>query len=90
METLKLCVAYELDGERVDAPPSVGLERVTPIYEELPGWSEDVTAARSVEALPAKARAYVERVEQLVGIPASILSVGPDRAETIERLDPWR
>lgn len=90
MDTLKLCVAYELDGRRIEHPPSVGLERVTPVFEELPGWTEDVTAARSVEELPANARAYVERVEQLAGIPASILSVGPDRAETIERLDPWR
>jgi adenylosuccinate synthase len=85
---LKLCVAYDLDGERVEHFPSDAfqLERCKPIYETLPGWSEDITGCRKPSDLPAAARKYVERVGQLVGKPVSMVSVGPDRAQTIPML----
>ncbi|MFK7988683.1 MAG: adenylosuccinate synthase [Sandaracinaceae bacterium] len=90
METIQVAVAYTFDGERRDTPPSTGLERCEPIFESLPGFSEDVTKARSIDALPEAARAYVRRVEELAGVPVSIVSVGPDREETITVTDPWR
>ncbi len=89
LETLKVCVAYELDGARLERPPSRGLERVTPIYEELPGWTEDVAGARTLDALPETARAYIRRIEELAGVPVTLVSVGPDREETIRLRDVW-
>lgn len=88
-ETLEVCVAYELDGVRRETPPAFGLERVTPIYETVPGWSGDISKARSLEDLPSEARAYVERIEEAIGVPVSILGVGADRNETIVLRDPW-
>lgn len=89
LEILEVCVAYELDGARSDTPPGRGLERVTPIYERLPGWSGDISKARSLADLPAEARAYIERIEELVGVRATLVSVGPDREETILLGDAW-
>ena len=66
IDPLPICVAYELDGKRLDVPPSIGLGRVRPIFEEMPGWSE-IYACRSLEAIPANARAYVKRIEALRG-----------------------
>ncbi|NUJ23857.1 adenylosuccinate synthetase, partial [Pseudoalteromonas sp. 0802] len=58
------------------------LAECEPIYEELPGWTEDITGVKSLDELPANARHYVERISQLTGIPLSIFSVGPDRSQT--------
>jgi adenylosuccinate synthase len=82
---LKLCVAYDLDGERVTHFPSDAyqLERCKPIYESIPGWSEDITGVRKLTDLPSGARKYVERISELVGLKASVVSVGPDRAQSI-------
>src|SRR5215218_7162859 len=82
---LKLCTAYEIDGERTTHFPSDAyqLERCTPVYETIPGWTEDLTAARKLTDLPAAARRYIDRVGELVGLPVSVVSVGPDRAQTI-------
>lgn len=82
---IKICVAYEIDGQRVENFPSQvdDLRLATPVYETMPGWQSDVTAARSWEELPEKARNYVDRVAELVGCPAAIVSVGPDREQTI-------
>lgn len=82
---LKICVAYELDGKRIEHFPSDAyqLERCTPIYETLPGWTEDLTKCRTPSDLPAAARKYVDRVGELVGKPVSVVSVGPDRDQTI-------
>ncbi len=82
---LKLCTAYDCDGTRTTHFPSDSfqLERCRPVYETLPGWSEDLTAARKLADLPAAARRYVDRVAELVGLPVSVVSVGPDRAQTI-------
>ena len=86
-DAIKLCVAYELDGKRINYPPQEGgaLERVTPVYEEMPGWKENIEACATWEELPAAARDYVRRLEELSGVPVSMVSVGPDRNQTIMR-----
>ena len=83
--TLKLCVGYRLDGETIDWLPGDAdvLSRLEPIYEELPGWTGDLRGARSLDDLPAEAKAYLDRMSEFTGVPVAILSVGPDRAETI-------
>lgn len=84
LETVKICTAYELDGQEIYHYPASlkELSRCKPIYEELPGWSEDITACRSLEELPENARNYVHRVSELVGVRISTFSVGPDRNQT--------
>lgn len=82
---VKICVAYELDGERIDYFPSQleQLRRVKPVYETLPGWQQDVTEMRSLEQLPAGARAFIDRISEVVGRPVAFVSVGPGRDQTI-------
>ncbi|MBZ0116295.1 MAG: adenylosuccinate synthetase, partial [Sandaracinaceae bacterium] len=87
---IKVCVAYELDGRRLELPPAIGLERVTPIYEELPGFEGALGRCRSLSDLPSEARAYVARIEALAGCKVGLVSVGADRDETIALADPWR
>ena len=83
--TLRVCIAYEYKGQRYDEVPASAnvLEQLTPIYEELPGWSEQLTDIRSLDALPTNTRRYVERIEQLVSVPVKMISVGAGREETI-------
>jgi adenylosuccinate synthase len=82
---VKIAVAYELDGRRLDHFPTDAflLERCRPLYETLPGWQQDVCGARRLADLPANARRYVDRLGELLGLPVSIISVGPDREQTI-------
>ncbi len=84
-DELKVCVAYDIDGVRVDRFPcdAETLRRARPIYETLPGWNSDVTHLRDLADLPANAHRYLERIAQLVGVPVSIVSVGPDREQTM-------
>lgn len=84
LDTVKICVAYDLDGKRIDYYPASleQLKRCKPIYEELPGWSEDITGVRHLDELPENARNYVRRVGELVGVRISTFSVGPDRDQT--------
>jgi adenylosuccinate synthase len=84
-DEVKVCTAYDMDGERIDWFPSDSflLERCIPVYETLPGWGKDVTAARKLADLPANARKYVDRLGELLGVKVSVISVGPDRAQTI-------
>ncbi|WP_243355151.1 adenylosuccinate synthase [Bacillus litorisediminis] len=84
IETLKICVAYKYKGEIINEfPASLKiLAECEPVYEELPGWKEDITGCKTLDDLPVNARHYIERVSQLTGIPISIFSVGPDRAQT--------
>lgn len=84
LDTVKVCVAYDLDGKRIDYYPASleQLKRCKPIYEELPGWEEDITGCRSLDELPENARNYVRRVGELVGVRISTFSVGPDREQT--------
>jgi len=83
--TLRVCTAYEYKGQRYDEVPAsaTALEQLTPIYEELSGWPEQLTDIRSLDALPANTRRYVERIEQLVNVPVKMISVGAGREETI-------
>jgi adenylosuccinate synthase len=85
LDEVKVCIAYDLDGQRVDRFPGHAddLRRCQPIYETLPGWKTDVTKVRQVEDLPAGARRYLDRISQLIGKPVEIISVGPDRAQTM-------
>jgi adenylosuccinate synthase len=82
---LKICVAYEIDGRRtIDFPSHVDdLRRVQPVYETLPGWQKEISDVRRIQDLPARARAYLERLSALTGCPVEIVSVGPDREQTI-------
>ncbi|MCA9120231.1 MAG: adenylosuccinate synthase [Planctomycetaceae bacterium] len=82
---IKICTAYELDGERIDRFPSqVGdLRRVKPVYETWPGWETDVTKVRKLADFPTGARRYLDRISELVGKPIDVVSVGPDREQTI-------
>ena len=85
LDELKICVAYEFEGQRITDFPGDAflLERCKPVYETLPGWKKDIASARKPGDLPAAARRYVERVAELVQLPVSIVSVGPDREQTI-------
>lgn len=82
--TLKICTAYRYNGEIIyEFPASLSeLDKCEPIYEEMPGWTEDISNVKSLHDLPENARHYLERVSQLTEIPLSIFSVGPDREQT--------
>ncbi len=85
LETLNVCVGYELDGAPVRSRPC-SLERLArcrPVYETLSGWKEEIAGARTLDDLPATTRTYLRRVEEITGIPVAIVSVGPRREETI-------
>ncbi|MEN2018937.1 adenylosuccinate synthase [Staphylococcus epidermidis] len=84
LDTVKICTAYELDGEKITEYPANldQLRRCKPIFEELPGWTEDITGCRSLDELPENARNYLERISELCGVHISIFSVGPDREQT--------
>jgi len=84
-DTLQICTGYELNGQRMSAFPSSSedLRRVSPVYETLPGWSEDITGVRKFNDLPSNAQDYVKRIGELVGKPVEMVSVGPDREQTI-------
>ncbi|WP_232676778.1 adenylosuccinate synthase [Nocardioides sp. R-C-SC26] len=87
LEQIPVCVAYDVDGVRHDEMPAnqSDFHHAKPIFEYLPGWTEDISGARTFEDLPANARAYVERVEELSGARMSVIGVGPSRAATIVR-----
>jgi adenylosuccinate synthase len=90
IETLCVCVAYEIDGKRVETWPSSGeaLSRAKPVYAQFPGWSESIAAVRSLADLPENARRYVTAIEEYARVPIVLVSVGPERTQTIERA--WR
>ncbi len=85
LESIDVCVAYELQGERIDFFPASAdeLDQLTPVYESIPGWQTDVTAARGLDDLPTAAIHYLCRIEALIGRQIEFISVGPDRAQTI-------
>ena len=91
-ETLKICVGYELDGERLEYLPTAADQqaRCTPIYEEMAGWSESTEGAKSWNDLPANAIKYVKRVEELIECPVALLSTSPKREDTILVTDPFQ
>ena len=85
LDTLQICTAYSYEGKEILYPPQRegALANVTPVYETLPGWKDDVTGCRSWNDLPQAARNYLTRMEELSGAPVRIISVGPDREQTI-------
>ncbi len=91
LDTLKLCIAYEHQGARLESvPPELStLETCSPVYEEMEGWHQDISGARSFEELPDNAQGYIRRIEEFIGVPASIISVGSGRDETIITHNPF-
>ena len=89
MEEIPVCVGYKLDGRTVEGVPALveDVERLTPVYEWLPGWSAKTTAVTRFEDLPSAAKAYVRFLEEASGAPAAFISTGPRREETIRRPD---
>ncbi len=92
IETVKICTAYDYKGTLIkEYPANLNiLKDCKPLYEELPGWTENITGCRTLDELPANARHYLERVSQLTGVPLSIFSVGPDRSQTNIVKSVWR
>ena len=91
VEELKICTGYRLDGKLSDILP-VGAEEIArcePVYETLPGWKETTVGIKAFDALPVNARAYLRRIEETCGVPADLISTGPDREETIVRRHPF-
>jgi adenylosuccinate synthase len=91
LDKIKICTAYELDGEKIDYLPTCpeAFARVTPLYEEHPGWDGDITEARAMEELPEHTRKYISRLQELVGVPITIVSVGPERSANITLKNPF-
>ncbi len=85
LDELKLCTSYRYKGQEVAYPPQEenGMAYVEPVYESMPGWQEDISGCRTYGELPQATRDYIARIEELLGIPVSIVSVGPDRDQTI-------
>ncbi len=90
-EELKICVAYDLDGERIDHLPTAAdrQARCKPIYETMPGWSQSTEGARSWAELPAAAIKYVRHIEELIDCPVALVSTSPEREDTILVTDPF-
>jgi len=89
LKTIKACVAYDLDGIRIDYMPASleRLARCVPVYDEMPGWEDDISGAQDMNRLPSAARDYLRFIEEKTGVPMSIVSVGPKREETIELME---
>jgi len=87
LPSLKICVGYELEGKTIDYFPAsiTALARCRPIYEEMPGWLTSTTGVRDFNKLPGEARGYVNRLEELIGCPVSLICVGPERGAVIEK-----
>ncbi len=91
LETIRICVGYEIDGRPVAGVPVV-LDRFAecvPVYEDMPGWDDSTVGVTSYAALPDNARAYLERIEEIVAVPLDIISTGPDREQTIIKRHPF-
>ncbi|MFH1139361.1 MAG: adenylosuccinate synthase [Pseudomonadota bacterium] len=91
LDELKICTAYNLDGKKIKYIPAdlEAFERCEPVYESMPGWKEDITAARSLSELPKAAQRYLEKAAKLMGAPLGLVSVGPDREATIMLDNPF-
>ncbi len=92
LESLQICVGYkDAEGNVKDVPPMAadGYEKVTPVYEEMPGWSDNTFGVTEFEGLPQAAKNYIKRLEELTGVPIDIVSTGPDRNETIVLRHPY-
>src|SRR5271168_2999444 len=91
LDTISVCVGYRIDGTVVDTPPLLSQQfgDCVAVYEELPGWKESSAGATRYEELPENARRYLERLQELLGVPIDLISTGPDRRETIVRRHPF-
>ena len=91
LEELKLCTGYELDGEYTDILPMGAdeIERCTPVYETLEGWSDSTVGVTQYDKLPINARLYLQRIEQVTGVPIHMVSTSPDRDHTIMMRHPY-
>jgi len=91
LETLRICTAYEYDGKTLALPPvgADAIEKCQPVYEDMPGWTESTVGVRSLDDLPANARAYIKRLEEIIEVPVDIVSTGPERDETIVLRNPY-
>ena len=87
LEKIRICTGYKLNGEAIDYVPATiaDLEKVEAEYIEMDGWSEDITAIKSYDELPANAKAYIAKLEELTRTEVAVVSVGPDREQTIIR-----
>ena len=85
LDVLRVCVGYRVDGKLCDVPPLLAdqFADCEPVYEDLPGWKESTSGVTDYAKLPAAARSYLERLQQLTGIPIDIVSTGPDREHTM-------
>ncbi|HIL42456.1 MAG TPA: adenylosuccinate synthase, partial [Gammaproteobacteria bacterium] len=85
LDTVKICVAYEIDGKSQSTPPydSEGYEKAKPEYIEMPGWKTSTIGTKSFQSLPIEAQNYIKKIEELSSLPVDILSTGPDRDETL-------
>jgi adenylosuccinate synthase len=91
LPSLKICTAYKLDDKTIDNfPASVAdLERCQPVYEELDGWQTPTSHIKEYDQLPLQARRYIERLEELIPCPVSLVCVGPEREQTVEVRPVW-
>ena len=91
LETLRIAVGYDCDGQNLDTPPigADAYEQCQPSYIEMPGWSESTVGVKKYDDLPANARAYIKKIEEVVGVTVDIISTGPDRNETIVLRHPF-
>ena len=89
---LKLCTGYALDGETIDILPmgADDIARCKPIYESLPGWSDSTVGVTEYDKLPTAARRYLERIEEVTGVPIAMVSTSPDRDHTILMQNPYQ
>ena len=91
LKKVKICTAYMLDGKQIDYYPASlkELERCEPVYEEFDGWTEDISTVTEYDQLPANAKKYLKRIEELTGLQLMTISVGPSREQTITLKDAW-
>ena len=92
LEEIKICTSYKMDdGSTVEVSPMSAddFERATPVYETMPGWSENTFGAKSIDELPQAALDYIKRIENITGVPVDIISTGPNRNETIIKVHPF-
>ena len=90
-DPIKICTAYKVRGAlTTDFPTGIdAFEQIEPVYEELPGWKQDISGCRTWNDLPGNARRYIQRIEELLRVPVCTISVGPGLEQTIERVDPF-
>jgi len=90
LDEINICVGYNIDGAETDRFPMryARLQRAEPVYETLPGWKQSISECRAWDDLPENARNYIQRIEELAGVPIAIVSVGPGREQTIVRDNP--